>query len=228
MAVSLLIQLFHCQSRQVHIFKQKYKCIFWPADRYPLSQIVCQAGSPGPLFWIASHSQTLHKQGKQTRTISMGVLNTDIQQKKGPDIKLKMFAKPVFPLSFPREPHSCAFTFPSPPPPISLIKVLFQSCVSATTRPATSIYRYWALLQYVDLGTVIQGNTDATATTFHAPGAKCQNHFISARHWQKSVGLLRRVPRYFNPHKVQKKSRLTTDTTWLWHWASDYMCCQKV
>lgn len=94
-----------------------------------------------------------------------------------------MFAKPVFPLSFLIEPHSCAFTFPSPPlPPISLIKVLFQSYVSATTRPATSIYRYWALLQYMDLGTIIQADSDATATTFHAPGAKCQNHFISARH----------------------------------------------
>lgn len=127
---------------------------------------------------------------------------TQTSSKKHPDIKLKMFAKPVIPLSFPREPHCCAFTFPSPPPPISLIKVLFQSCVSATTRPATSIYRYWALLQYVDLGTIIQGSSDATATTFHAPGAKCQNHFISARHWQESVGLLRHVPRYFNPHKV--------------------------
>lgn len=128
---------------------------------------------------------------------------TQISSKRHPDIKFKMFAKPVFPLSFPREPHSCTFTFPSPPPsPISLIKVLFQSCVSATTRPTTSINRYWVLLQYMDLGTVIQGDSDATATTFHAPEPKCQNHFISARHWQKSAGLLRHASRYFNPHKV--------------------------
>lgn len=118
--------------------------------------------------------------------------------KKHPDVKLKMFAKPVFPLSFLIEPHSCAFTFPSPPPPpISLIKVLFQSYVSVTTRPATSTYRYWALLQYMDLGTIIQGDSDATATTFHVPGAKCQNHFIS-----DTVGLLRHISRYFNLHKV--------------------------
>lgn len=153
---------------------------------------------------------------------------TQTSSKKHPDIKLKMFAKPVFPLSFPRAPHSCAFIFPSAPPAISLIKVLLQSYVLAATRPATSIYRYWALLQYMDLGTVVQGDSDATATTFHAPGAKYQNHLISARHWQKSVGLLRQVSRYFSPHKVQKKSHLTTDTSWHWHWASDYVCSQKV
>lgn len=36
-------------------------------------------GSTGPLFWARSHCQTLRRQGKQTNTISMGVLTTEVQ-----------------------------------------------------------------------------------------------------------------------------------------------------
>lgn len=84
-----------------------------------------------------------------------------------------MFAKPVFPFSILIEPHSCSFTL-SPPPTISLKKVLFHSYLLPQVQPHPSTeteqyYNTWTL------GQSYQGDGGATATTVYAPGAKHQN-----------------------------------------------------